>query len=230
MSRNLILLHGALGAAVQFSAWIPLLEDEFVVHTLDLEGHGSQPFADRAFRIGHFTENLQAYIEANGLLGADIFGYSMGGYVALDLARKQPGKLGRIHTFATKLAWSPETAAKEVKMLNPDVILAKVPKFAAQLETRHSGNDWRENLQRTADLMLDLGEAPVLKPEDLAAIEIPVRMGIGDRDNMVSIRETEAFYRHLPQGEMVVLPRTPHPLEKMDPVTMTRAIREYFRE
>jgi pimeloyl-ACP methyl ester carboxylesterase len=228
MKSPLILLHGALGAASQFETWKPLLEADYELHSFDLEGHGSQPFADRPFRIGHFAENLHDFLKAQGLLGADLFGYSMGGYVALELARLENGALGRIHTFSTKLDWSPETSAKEVKMLNPDFIAAKVPKFAAMLEKRHYGNEWREHLARTADLMLDLGDAPVLKPEDLAGIDIPVRMGVGDRDNMVSIRETEAFYRHLPQGEMVVVPRTPHPLEKMDPGRICAAIRDFF--
>ena len=47
-------------------------------------------------------------------------GHSMGGYVALKLALKRPELVDRIITLGTKFNWTPEVAAKEVKMLNPD--------------------------------------------------------------------------------------------------------------
>lgn len=226
---KLILLHGALGSSAQFKPWLPLLSEKFELYTFDLEGHGARAFADRPFRIAHFAENLLEFLEENDLIGTDIFGYSMGGYVALYLARHHAGSLGKIHTFATKLDWTPETSAKEVKMLNPEVIEAKVPKFAAMLEKRHHGNDWKAHLEKTADLMLDLGNQPALTITDFEAIPNHVRMAVGDRDNMVSIAETEQFYRHLPQGELLVLPKTPHPIEKMDPAQLCTAITDFFQ-
>lgn len=226
--KNLLLLHGALGARSQFDAWKALLEPHYRVYTLDFEGHGSSPFADRPFRIEHFAENLQVFLDAEELNGVDIFGYSMGGYVAMHLAAQNPAAVGRIFTFATKLAWSPETSAKEVKMLNADKIMEKVPKFAAMLEARHHGNEWREHLARTAEMMLDLGDQPRLTPEVFAALQHRIRMGVGDRDHMVSIEETVGAYRHLPHGELFVMPDTPHPLEKIDAARMVAAMREFF--
>lgn len=225
---KLILLHGALGSSEQFKSWLPLLSSNFEVYTFDLEGHGGRAFADRPFRIAHFAENLLDFLKENDLIGANIFGYSMGGYVALYLARHHAGSLGKIYTFSTKLDWNPENSAQEVKKLNADVIQVKVPKFAEMLQKRHHGNDWRAHLGKTADMMLDLGAQPALSPDDFAAIPNQVRMGIGDRDTMVSIRETEEFYRHLPQGEMLVLPKTPHPIEKMDPAQLCTAITDFF--
>lgn len=212
----LILIHGALGAADQFEPWLPLLRPHFDVYVLELEGHGAQAFADRPFHIDHFADNLADLIAAKGLQGASIFGYSMGGYVAMRQALRAPSSIGRIFTFATKLAWSPETAAKEAKMLDPEAILAKVPKFAAQLEARHHGNDWRTHLAKTAALMQGLGAAPLLQAAEFAALDLPVRMGIGDRDNMVSLEETIAAYHALPQGQLFVMPGTGHPIERMD--------------
>jgi pimeloyl-ACP methyl ester carboxylesterase len=224
----LILLHGALGSKAQFESWLPLLERAFRVHTLDFEGHGSQPFADRPFAIAHFADNLEAYITANDLAPAHVFGYSMGGYVALYLARRKPALLGRIFTFATKLDWNPETAAREAKMLDVHTILEKVPRFAQSLEARHFGNDWKQHLAHTADMMRALGAAPALTGDDFAALNLPVRMGLGDRDTMVSLEETVAAYRKLPQGQLFVMPGTPHPIEKIDPLLMCREIETYL--
>ena len=54
----------------------------------------------------------------------------MGGYVALQLANKHPKYVQKIITLGTKFAWDKETAAKEVKMLNPEKIEEKIPAFA----------------------------------------------------------------------------------------------------
>ncbi len=186
------------------------------------------PFADRPFAIAHFAENVAAYLDARGLQQINIFGYSMGGYVAIYLSRHRPDLFRRIFTFATKLDWSPEGARREVRMLDVPTILEKVPKFAQMLAARHHGNDWQEHLARTADMMLRLGEQPVLMEADFAATEIPVRMGIGDRDTMVTLEETIAAYRLFPDAQLFVMPATQHPIEKMDAVWICREIVKFF--
>lgn len=225
---TLILLHGALGASAQFQPWIPLLTDAFDVHTLDFEGHGAQPFAGRGFAIPHFAENLEQYIHAKGLERPHVFGYSMGGYVALWLAARKPALLGKVFTFASKLGWTPEGAAREVKMLDVATILEKVPKFAQMLEARHHGNEWRQHLALTAEMMVGLGDAPALTAADYSKVAVPVRLGVGDRDTMVTLEETAAAYRLIPGAELLVLPNTPHPIEKMDPARICRQIVEFF--
>ena len=228
-STDLVLLHGAVGSSAQFASWVPLLETQFKVHTLDFEGHGARAFGARPFHIDHFAENLSDYLRANGLEGANVFGYSMGGYVAMRLARLQPGSIGKLFTFATKLNWTVEGAAKEAKMLDAEVIELKVPKFAAALAERHHGNDWKEHLRRTAEMMHGLGAKPLLGPEDFAALDFPVRMGLGDRDNMVSLEETAGAYRMLPQGELIVLPGMGHSIEKLGVERMCGEVWGYFR-
>jgi pimeloyl-ACP methyl ester carboxylesterase len=225
---SLVLLHGALGAASQFAPWLPLLESHFEVHTLDFEGHGAQPFAARPFAIAHFAENLEAFLAQNGLTQVHVFGYSMGGYVAVYLARRKPELFRKIFTFATKLDWSPEGAAREVRLLDIDTILSKVPKFAQMLETRHHGNDWRQHLAHTADMMRALGAQPALLEEDFASLQVPVCMGIGDRDTMVTLEETIAAYRLLQDAQLLVLPATPHPIEKIDAARICGEIVRYF--
>jgi pimeloyl-ACP methyl ester carboxylesterase len=226
---DLVLLHGALGAASQFTPWLPLLEPHFRVHVLDFEGHGARAFEERPFHIDHFADNLAALLADQGLNGAHIFGYSMGGYVAMRQALRAPGSIGRLLTFATKLAWDAPTAAKEALLLDPDTLLAKVPKFAAQLEARHHGNDWRLHLNRTAALMRGLGDAPLLQAADFADLDIPIRLGIGDRDNMVTLEETVAVYRQLPQGQLWVMPGTGHPMERIDPIRICAEMVGFFK-
>lgn len=122
----LVLLHGAVGAKSQFAELVPLLESHFEVITLDFEGHGTADLTDRPFKIEHFAENA---LNMAGSEKFDVFGYSMGGYVALYLALYQPERVGRVFTLATKFDWTPVTAEKEVKLLDADKILQKIPQY-----------------------------------------------------------------------------------------------------
>lgn len=228
--KKILLLHGALGAKSQFEPWLPILNDHFEVYRMNFEGHGTHPGADRPFRIEYFADNLEEFIHDKKVEGIDVFGYSMGGYVAMYLAARKPDLLGKIFTFASKLDWNPETSAKEVKMLNPDKIEEKVPKFAQALAQRHSGTNWKGVLHKTAEMMLELGNHPALKSDDFGKLTQPVRMGIGDHDNMVSLEETIEAYRKLPNGQLFVMPDTPHPIEKIDKYRICESVVRFFKD
>ncbi|HEY7395857.1 MAG TPA: alpha/beta hydrolase [Gemmatimonadaceae bacterium] len=148
---------------------------------------------------------------------AEFFGYSMGGYVALRLAAESPNMVSSIATLGTKLAWSPDFAARETSRLDPVTIRAKVPKFADTLERRHAGaGGWETVLTRTAALMTELGRQPTVDASVISRITQPTRLMVGDRDNVVTIDETAAAARGLSSGELCVLPGTPHPFEQVD--------------
>jgi pimeloyl-ACP methyl ester carboxylesterase len=135
---DLVLLHGALGDATQLAPLATRLGDGRRVVVIELEGHGATPLRDRPLRIESFADDVIARLDRQGIARADVFGYSMGGYVALYLAATSSARIARVATLATKLAWTPEVAARESAMLDPVVIRTKVPRFAAALEARHT--------------------------------------------------------------------------------------------
>jgi pimeloyl-ACP methyl ester carboxylesterase len=226
--RDLILVHGALGDATQLAPLAAKLGSARRITVLELEGHGKTPFRNRPLRMEALAESVVEAMDARGIERADFFGYSMGGYVALQIAATHPDRVERIVTLATKFAWTPEIATRETAMLDAATIRAKVPKFAAALEARHTGAGWEALLAQTADLMHALGGRPLLSDPVLASIATPVRIGVGDRDATVSIDESAAAARQLPQGELEVHPRTPHPFEKAPLDRIARSIDEFL--
>src|SRR5215213_5268683 len=215
--RVLLLLHGALGASAQFGALGTALSKFFRVHTLDFEGHGTEPPRSRPFRMEHFAENIIETLDRANVEQADVFGYSMGGYVALHIAAQGSSRIARIATLGTKFQWDPATAAREAARLDPRTIRAKVPRFADLLAARHEqAGGWENLLANTAELLRELGEHPILDEPALARITQPVRVIVGDRDNTVTVEESATAARKLPAGELAVLPRTSHPIEQVD--------------
>ena len=226
--QDLLLLHGAIGTKEQFDLLALSLKPKFNVHTINFGGHGGS-FSGGDFTIENFANDVLTYLSKHNISAINIFGYSMGGYVALYLARHHATKIERIFTFATKFLWSPEIAHREIQTLDANKILEKIPAFARKLESRH-GENWKEVLKKTAEMMIQLGNVNPLKPEDFTAISHIVRVGVGDRDAMVTLDETIAVYRSLSAGSLTVFPDTTHPIEKVSIEKLTHEIELFFMQ
>ncbi len=226
--EKLLLLHGALGTKTQFESLKNTLAATFEVYTLDFYGHGVKTLSDSPFRIEAFAEQVYNWLEEKQFDAISIFGYSMGGYVALQLAATHPEKVKRIFTLATKFDWSEAAAEKETKMLDPEKIETKIPVFANELSERHGAHHWKNVLRKTAEMMLALGKQKTLTETSLSQIETPVLLAVGDRDQMVSLAETAETFRHLKNGGLLVLPNTVHPFEKVPLARLVFECEQFF--
>lgn len=213
--KSIILLHGALGSDRQMQPLQQRLSESFDVHLLCFEGHGERT-TDRDLSIAYFSENLKVFIEEKKLKQPLVFGYSMGGYVALYMEAKHPGALSGIITLGTKFLWTPDIAAREVRMLQPDLVEEKVPKFAAHLSRMHAPNDWKENMKNTATMMEEMGNNPPMNAVDLSKVNSPVQLLLGTKDTMVTEAETRAILEQLPNARLDMLTGVEHPIEKLD--------------
>ncbi|MBO9573200.1 MAG: alpha/beta fold hydrolase, partial [Chitinophagaceae bacterium] len=137
MKPHLLMLHGAIGASSQLQHIAGLLSPKYEIHLFDFPGHGGKGLNEENFSIELFANAVVSFLEEQKIKQVNIFGYSMGGYVALYLARHHPELINKIITLGTKFHWNKETAANEVKMLDPEKIAVKVPSFAKALETLH---------------------------------------------------------------------------------------------
>ncbi|MDB2657378.1 alpha/beta hydrolase [Crocinitomicaceae bacterium] len=213
--QSIVLLHGALGSDRQLEPLKNHLAKKFDVHLLCFEGHGVRN-SDRPLAIQYFSENLSSFLDENNLKNPLVFGYSMGGYVALYNEAQSPGTFSKIVTLGTKFNWTPDVAAREVRMLNPEIIEEKVPKFAAHLSRMHAPNDWKENMRNTAMMMEAMGEKPPLNEVDLSSVNCPVHLLVGEKDTMVSEAETLVIKEQLSDVQFDTLEGLEHPIEKLE--------------
>lgn len=89
-----MLLHGILGSERMWSHVVPLLADHYDVIAPTMLGHrGGQPATVRPARLEHVVDDTQRLLDELGLKQPHLAGNSLGGRVALELAR-----LGRART------------------------------------------------------------------------------------------------------------------------------------
>lgn len=226
----LIILHGALGSASQMKPFGQLLNEKGLENIcIDFQGHGkAEDIA--AFEIPQFANHILLQLDELGIQKADFFGYSMGGYVALQLALLHPERVGRIFTFSTKFNWTTEGAAHETKLLDPSKIKEKVPAFADVLAKRHGADRWEKVLEKTADMMINLGNNPLLTESQFKQINHQVLLATGDRDNTATAEETLQTSRFLPNAQLWISPNTSHPFEKLPIIEIITACGKFFQK
>jgi len=214
--KNLIILHGALGAKSQFEQLTSQLKEHFNVYTLDFDGHGTKSDAgEMIFSIELFAQNLKDFMHQNDIHRPLIFGYSMGGYVALKLESFEANTFEKIVTLGTKFDWNAESAEKEANMLNPEKMEEKVPAFASYLKSLHGESQWKAVLERTAKMMLQLGKKPSLRPYDFHHIQIPVQLIRGGKDTMVTAEETKNVQELLANASFQEMTDWLHPINQV---------------
>lgn len=223
--KNLVLCHGALGSSKEFERLIPILAQHFKVTTFDFEGHGKR-LSDNPFSLDLFSKNLLDHIQENNLDKPQIFGFSMGGYVAYNTAINHGEQIGDIMSLGSKLKWDPLIAKLESSKMNPEKIEAKVPNFASYLDNIHF--DWKLNMSKMVDFMFDLGNGDALTFQDFAHVKNKCFIGLGDMDAMVSCQETLDVDAALPNSYYYKLPDSQHPLPQLDMTKLANKIVEFL--
>ena len=66
------------------------------------------------------------------------------------------------------------------------------------------------------------------KNNDFETIETRVLVGVGDKDVMVSLEETIQVYRLLPNAQLLVMPNTTHPIDRINVQLLTCQIHSFF--
>ena len=225
--QQLLLLHGALGSEKSLQPLKESLQNNFDVYSFSFQGHGGSELPSTDFTIDGFANEVISFLDKNQIDSISIFGYSMGGYVGLYLAKHFPKRIQKLVTLATKLNWTIEGSQKEASMLNPTIIKEKVPKYALSLEQLH-GNNWEALMIKTAQMMLNLGQNPEVRESDFEQITIPVLLSVGDKDAMVTLEETIHTHRKIQNSQLLVLPNTIHPIERVDVAELARQIKRFL--
>ncbi len=207
---HLIFLHGALGCKQHWERFLPAFEKHYVVHNLNFPNHGDSKEKLTDFSYQTFTWWLKTYIVKNNITDFSIIGYSMGGYIALNLIHEGISGFNLLITLATKLNWDKEIAKAECDKLT----IENLQPIQNKLQNEHV-NNWPKLIEVTKEVLLSIGETPIKKKQFLYN-KMPVMMLSGSKDKMVTQDEITTFAENTPNFYQVTIENQPHLLERMD--------------
>jgi pimeloyl-ACP methyl ester carboxylesterase len=217
----LLLLHGGLfDIEQQFGALIPSLSAGRRVIATDFQGHGRTNDIDRPLGTPALASDVIGLLEHLGVDKVDVFGFSVGGAVALDLAINHPELVRKL--IVSSVSFRPEGDrggnAEAVAEMTVDMI-AGTPMEERYLAV--SPHPDREHLQGLLDKLARYGEGEAgWSDDDIRAIAAPTLFTVGDCD-MVKLDHAVKFLRlrggdvngdfeGVPASQLAVFPGTTH--------------------
>lgn len=209
-SETLVLLHGLLGSiSGQWGDFTEFLSETHDLLMVDLRNHGRSSNRDTRLTTTKMAADLVGLIASLNLSNIHLSGYSLGGYVGLQAALQQPERFASINLISTKYFWRDNEAKQLQQQFDPDVISEKAPKYATQLAQEHGAANWRGLARHTSDVIGYMQTSPISQTE-LASLTCPIMVTVGDRDNLIPLPDAYKFSRLLPNGGLLVLPKTGH--------------------
>jgi len=94
---DLVLLHGWSMHGGMWGPWLDRLASEARLHVVDLPGHGHSPWTAEASELAGLADAVVPLVPR----GAAVLGWSLGGMVALEHARRNPRHLRALVLVAT---------------------------------------------------------------------------------------------------------------------------------
>ncbi|MES2616646.1 MAG: alpha/beta fold hydrolase [Bacteroidota bacterium] len=222
MSRHLIFLHGALGCNSHWERFLPAFENSFTIHNLNFPGHGNSDITLDTYSLQALSDTVQQYIQSNNIQAYAIIGYSLGGYVGLQMLADKVQGLTTLITLATKLNWNQAIADEECSK----VTLENLAPIHEKLRTEHHQH-FDTIVATTRDIMQSIGKHP-LSTSDFSDNTIPVHMLLGSKDKMVTVAETLAFAEKCPSFSTSIIEEQPHSLERMNADAVGAACNEFL--
>ena len=201
--RPLVLLHAALQTSESMEPLRKLLAPEGLrMISPDQRGHGRSANPVRTISIPQLADDIEALLDQLGLVQPLLAGYSLGGIVGIELARR--GRLSGLIVLASRI----HTAPRGRKAFDPDDIRTRSPLWTKQLEERHVEIPWEE-LALAVGALLETW--PGFSPANLAAIRCPTLVVQGDKDHMVPLAEAQELAATVPGARLHVAPSAGHP-------------------
>jgi pimeloyl-ACP methyl ester esterase len=235
-----LLIHGWTGNRTFWDRQVQALRASHTVITVDLRGHGESSRPRTGYSVGAMTADLEHLVRALGLPRVALVGWSMGGLLALELARRlgdRVSALGLVCSTAGGLTEAgnpraqPERAAEFRAAIDAD-FREFVRGFLVQLFK--SGADaphyqWvvaqaQKTPPHVAAACFDAMLAADLRP-NLPALRVPTAVFHGRHDTLTPLADGEYLASHIPGARLVVFEDSAHAPFLEEPEAFDTALR-----
>ena len=214
----LVVLHGAYMSIPAMGAIIPRLAATRKVYAVELQGHGRTTNIDRPITYQNMADDVSAFMDSVGLAKADVFGYSMGSIVGLQLAIRHPAKVNKLVAASVAYdlkGWQPEFTAFIPQMTVEFFDNTPLPAEYKKLAPDTAG------FPELARKLIALEKEPMAWEADVRKLKHPILIIAGDAD-VATLEHSVALFRllgggimgdmgkPLPASRLAVLPATSH--------------------
>ncbi len=216
--RPLVLLHGAYMTIDAMGEIVPGLAESRQVIAVELQGHGRTADVARPLTYEQMANDVAALLRHIDIASVDVFGYSMGGGVAFQLAIRHPELVRKL--VAASVSYTHDGMHPELLTMFPTItpeLFAGSPIEEAYLQSAPNPEDFPTLVEK----LKQLDSTPYAWPaEDIRGIAAPTLFIVGDSDAVRLEHAVDLFkllgggvmgdLTGLPKSQLAVLPSTTH--------------------
>ncbi len=191
--RPLVLLHGGLGSTSMFGDNLKALAKHRQVIAVDLQGHGRTADIDRPLSVELMADDVAALVQHLKLGRVDVFGYSLGGGVALQVGARHPGlvnKLVIVSAAFRRNAYYPEILAQQAQVNEGAAEMMKqTPMYQGYVAVAPRPQDFPRLLKKIGEAMKQDFDFS----KQLASLQAPTLVMAADADLFPPSHAVEFF-------------------------------------
>ena len=238
-----------MGMGFSSRAWAELpehLSERFRVITLDNRGTGRSSGTGAVFRVRDMAEDAVAVLDAAGARKAFVFGISMGGMVALEVALESPERVRALVLGATFAGWL-GSRKPSLAVISDIVVGGVLSRMGMHRLLGHAlvsreqveggferFSSWIANGERALPHVLVQQMTAVTlhaATSRLPGIRVPTLVLTGDADRLVPAENSRRLAALIPGARLAILPGAGHcfPLEQPE-ATLAELLRFFGGE
>ncbi len=241
---DVVLLHGWALHGGMWGPWVDELSRRARLHFIDLPGHGRSRWPEGAATLRDLARAVSPHVPQ----GAAVLGWSLGGMVALELARSRPGDLAALVLVATtpcflaREDWPAGMSATVLDGFAAGLAGDYRRTLANFLALQTWGDENSTQALRSLRANLDSHGEPdpqalvaglgILRTTDLrdalAAITIPTLVIAGEHDRITPVAAGRELASRLPSARFVEVPKAGHAPFLSHPETVRQEVESFL--
>jgi pimeloyl-ACP methyl ester carboxylesterase len=199
----LVLIHGG-GSTIEsnFFRVLPLFSKTHRVIAMEEQGHGHTPVIDRPFTFENSADDIAALLDFLKVDKADIFGFSNGGNIAMQIAIRHPKKVNKLIVASAMIRRSglPKSFWKSMQ----SATLAQMPQYLKDADRKINPDPRHlvQLFQQDSYRMKNFKDLPI---KDVKSIKAKTLIMIGDQD-IILPEHAINMSRLIPKARLAILP------------------------
>jgi pimeloyl-ACP methyl ester carboxylesterase len=236
---TLVMLHSAMGHSRRFYAMVPSLARHFRVVRMDIRGHGDSeiPPAEPPLTMDRLAQDVVELMDHLACPRAHFVGNSAGGYLAQQLAMRDPARVATLCLFGSTpglkhsqaATWLPRVAREGLRAFLADTI---ADRFSPQTDPglirwfldEAAKND-ADYIARFIGLMTTLDWS-----DELHRISCPTLVVMPGAEAVGSVRNYDAMRDRIPDVRVLSYAGMPHNICDADPARCAQDVLAFLRE
>ncbi len=240
----IVLLHAFPLSSAMWLTQREALSSDYRVITPDQRGFGGSQLGGDEPSLDHVADDVAALLDAKGIERAVIGGLSMGGYVAMALQRRHPGRIAALVLADTRAAPDPPDAAAnreriaaeldsdpDSTVLVDDVLPTLLGSTTRERRALVYGRVKALVQSAPAAAAAWAERAMAARPDSLdtlTSVGVPTLVVVGEEDGIAPVADAETIANAVPDAKLLRIPECGHLSCVEAPEAFSTALREFL--